>query len=84
MRCFAGVAIEFTQSIGSLTLTMTPRFSILFHSFSSLSPSVLRILRGGWITASASGFSFSGRSLAPGQCGVQKGRGLSVLVGTTA
>ena len=46
MRCFAGVAIEFTQSIGSLTLTMTPRFSILFHSFSSLSPSVLRILRG--------------------------------------
>ena len=35
------VAIEFTQSIGSFTLTLTPRSSILFNSFSSLSISAL-------------------------------------------
>ena len=74
VSCFPGVAVEFILSIGSLTLNMTPRSSILFNSFSSLSLSATGILRGGWITATASGF----RPL----CGVQKSRGLAVFVGT--
>ena len=70
--CFPGVAVEFTLSIGSLTLTMTPRSSILFNSFSSLSLSATGILRLAWITATASGFSFAWRSLASGHCLVSK------------
>ena len=48
---------------------MTPRSSILFNPFSSLSLSARGILRGGWITATASGFSlilcFRGKVLKP-------------------
>ena len=48
---------------------MTPRSFILFNSFSSLSLSASGILRGGWITATASDFSlilcFRGKVLKP-------------------
>ena len=47
MRCFSGVAMEFTQPVGALSLTMIPGSFILFNLFSSLSLSATGVLRDG-------------------------------------